>query len=68
MSIVLAVFAIVLALYAFGCYRADGFFDRWYQWKTREEDPRRFWIAIAIYSCLSLALAALAVYSAINGQ
>ena len=67
MSIFLAGFAAVLALYAFGCYRAGGFFGTFYQWKTREEYPHPFWFMIAYSSCLSLMLAAAAIYCAVQG-
>ena len=68
MSVSLAVFAIILALYAFGCYRAGGFFGPFYQWKTHEEDPRHFQAVIFVYGCVSLILAALAAYLAVQGQ
>jgi hypothetical protein len=68
MSISLAVFAGILALYAFGCYRAGAYFGPFYQWRTREEYPHEFWANIVLYCCLSLMLAAWAIYSAVHDQ
>jgi hypothetical protein len=68
MSIGLAVFAILSALYAFGCYRAGAYFGRFYQWRTREEYPHGFWINIVFYCCMSLMLAALAINCRVHGE
>ena len=68
MSIALAVFAAMLALYAFGCYRAGAYFGPFYQWRTREEYPHQFWFVMVVNLCVSLFFAFMAIYSAIHGQ
>jgi hypothetical protein len=51
-----AILGLIFALVALGYYRAGAFFDMRYQWKTRREDPGKFWTVVVFYSVLAVAL------------
>jgi hypothetical protein len=56
MALASAILGLIFAMVAHGYYRAGAFFDMRYQWKTRQEDPGKFWAVVVLYSVLAAAL------------